>query len=108
MIFYYADLGVTNPLGGPSKLHKMSMFYWTLGNIHLELRSNLNAFQLYGITKTEYLKKPGALDKILEPFMIDIRKLESEGINIKVRGIVVKILKVLYYFVLVILLQQHY
>lgn len=84
IIFYYDDVGITNPLGGASKLHKMSMFYWTLGNIHPELRSNLNAFQLYGITKTEYLKKPGALNKILEQFMTDIRKLESEGINVKV------------------------
>lgn len=86
IIFYYDDLGVTNPLGGSSKLHKMSMFYWTLGNIHPKLRSSLNAFQLYGITKTEYLKKSSALDKMLEPFMRDIRKLESEGINVKVRG----------------------
>lgn len=41
---------------------------------------------MYGITKTEYLKKPGALDKILEPFMSDIKKLESEEININLRG----------------------
>lgn len=86
IIFYYDDLGITNPLGGASKIHKMSMFYWTLGNIHPELRSNQNAFQLYGITKTEYLKKHGALNKMLEPFMLDIKKLESEGININVRG----------------------
>jgi len=86
IIFYYDDLGITNPLGGSSKIHKMSMFYWTLGNIHPKLRSNQNAFQLYGITKTKYFKKPGALDKMLEPFMLDIKKLESEGININVRG----------------------
>lgn len=86
IIFYYDDLGIANPLGGVSKVHKMSMFYWTLGNIHPELRSRQNAFQLYAITKTEYLKQSGALDKILEPFMLDIKKLESEGINVNIKG----------------------
>ncbi|KYN26667.1 hypothetical protein ALC57_03960, partial [Trachymyrmex cornetzi] len=53
----YDDLGITNPLGGSSKIHKMSMFYW------------------------------GALDKMMEPFMSDIKKLKSEGvITINVRG----------------------
>jgi len=27
IIFYYDDLGIINPLGGSSKIHKMSMFY---------------------------------------------------------------------------------
>lgn len=85
IIFYYDDLGIANSLGGSSKIHKMSMFYWTLGNIYPELRSSQNAFQLYGITKTDYLKKPDALQKILEPFMLDIKKLELEGININIK-----------------------
>jgi len=60
---------------------------------------------LYGITKTEYLKKPGGLDKMLEPFILDIKKLESEGININVRGETKNFKGSLLF---VILLQQHY
>lgn len=53
IIIYYDDLGITNPLGVKSKTHKLSMFYWTIGNIHPQVRSNLNAIQLLAIVKTE-------------------------------------------------------
>lgn len=99
IIFYYDDLGIANPLGGSSKIHKMSMFYWTLGNIYPELRSSQNAFQLYGITKIDYLKKPDALQKILEPFVLDIKKLESEGINVNVQAEIRNFKLVLCFFV---------
>lgn len=84
VILYYDDLGIANPLGAASKSQKLSVFYWTLGNIYPEFRSSKNAIQLYAILKTEYLKKPGALKKVLEPFIKDIVKLENEGITINV------------------------
>lgn len=82
VILYYDDLGITNPLGAASQNQKLSVFYWTLGNIYPEFRSSKNAIQLYAILKTEYLRKPGALEKVLEPFMKDIITLENEGISV--------------------------
>lgn len=86
IIFYYDDLGIANPLGSAAKTHKMSMFYWTLANIYPEFRSTSNAIQLYAIVKTEYLKKPYALEIILQPFISDIKKLQTDGIDIIVNG----------------------
>lgn len=82
VILYYDDLGVANPLGAATKSLKLSVFYWTLGNIYPEFRSSRNSIQLYAILKTECLKKPRALEKPLQPFMKEIVQLETEGITI--------------------------
>ncbi|XP_018360136.1 PREDICTED: uncharacterized protein LOC108759276 [Trachymyrmex cornetzi] len=92
VILYYDDLGIANPLGAASKSQKLSVFYWTLGNIYPEFRSSKNAIQLYAILKTEYLKKPGILKKVLESFMKDIVILENEGVTINL-GTETKIFK---------------
>lgn len=36
--------------------------------------------------KTDYLKKPGALEKVLQPFINDILVLQTEGVNIQIGG----------------------
>lgn len=84
IILYYDDVCMTNPPGGNSKIHRQSMFYWTLGNLQPKLRSSLDSIQLYAIVKTEYLKKPGALDKLLKPFIDDIKILQTKGIEIDI------------------------
>ncbi|XP_066588077.1 uncharacterized protein [Prorops nasuta] len=86
IILYYDDVGVTNPIGAASKVHKLSMFYWTLANIKPEVRSSLNIIQLYAIVKTDYLKKANGLEKILESFISDIIQLQTAGIDINVGG----------------------
>jgi len=72
IILYYDDLGIANPLGSSSKIHKLSMFYWVLANIKPELRSSKNAIQLLAIVKTNYAKESKALEKILQSFIDDI------------------------------------
>ena len=62
------------------------MFYWTLANIKPEVRSLLNTIQLYAIVRTEHLKQPNGITKILQPFVADIVKLQTVGININVNG----------------------
>ncbi|CAD6220961.1 GSCOCG00011602001-RA-CDS, partial [Cotesia congregata] len=84
IIFYYDDLVVGNLLGVAAKKHKLSMFYWTLANIKPEVRSSLNIIQLYAIVRTEHLKQPNGISKILAPFINDIVKLQTVGINIHV------------------------
>jgi len=86
IILYYDDLGIANPLGTSSKIHKLSMFYWVLANIKPELRSSKNAIQLLAIVKTNYAKEPKALEKILQPFIDDIIKLQTEGVDIYING----------------------
>ncbi|KMQ84883.1 hypothetical protein RF55_16954 [Lasius niger] len=86
IIMYYDDVGMANPHGASAKIHKYSMFYWTLANLNPKVRSTLNTVQLYAIVKTAYLKKPNALQKILEPFIKDINILQSIGIDVDVGG----------------------
>ncbi|XP_044741962.1 uncharacterized protein LOC123302934 [Chrysoperla carnea] len=88
IILYMDELGVANPLASSSKTQKLTMFYWTLANIKPELRSSQNTIQLLAIVKSCYLKNPGALKKVLLPFINDIKILQTEGINVTVNGIV--------------------
>ena len=52
------------------------VFYYCLGNISPQYRSSLNAIQLFAIVKQSCLKYYG-INKILEPFMEDIKALEN-------------------------------
>ena len=83
--FYYDDVGFTNPCRTSSSKHKYAMFYWTLGNIPPEYRSHQNSMMLLGITKTSVLKKYG-LKAILQPFLKDIKILQTTGVTISVNG----------------------
>ena len=51
-------------------------FYFTLGNIHPKYRSALNSRQLLALVKVELLNAYG-MDRILEPMVKDIQKLEE-------------------------------
>lgn len=94
----YDDLEVSSPLG-PVK-HQLSFYYWTLLNIHPNLRAVLRSINLLGIAwkkdlvpDQKDLKEPFvSLDpkfknhcKILEPFLRDIKILEK-GINVEING----------------------
>ncbi|XP_066581837.1 uncharacterized protein [Prorops nasuta] len=86
IILYYDDLSMTNIVGANSKVHKQSMFYWTLANIDPKFRSTLNVIQLYATVKTEYLKESGALEKLLRPFINDIHTLQTIGFTVDIGG----------------------
>ena len=51
-------------------------FYYTLGNIQPEKRSNKNAFQLLGLLARKHLKKYG-VDALSEDFMQDLAQIEQ-------------------------------
>ena len=75
VIIYIDEIGITNPLAGASKRHKLTMIYWTISNIYPELRSTLNAINLYAIVKTQYIKQtPTFIDSILTPLVNEILK----------------------------------
>ena len=91
IMLYYDDLEICNPIGSHSTKHKIGkydyyvitigmcfsgIFYYLLGNISSQYRSCLKFIQLLAIVKHSYLKSYG-INKILEPFMNDIRALES-------------------------------
>ena len=56
--------------------YNLGLFYYTLGNISPKHRSSLDAIQLVSVVKHSIIVDYG-IDKILEPFIEDIKALES-------------------------------
>ena len=106
IILYYDELELCNPLGSRRKKHKIGMlfsllfthmltvletfkplncigaFYYILGNLRPQLRSIVSTIQLLALTKYTTVADFG-IDRIIEPLVEDLRKLESVGVNIQ-------------------------
>ena len=67
---------VSNPLGSHAGMHKVDMFYYTLGNLNPKLRSKRCAVRLLAIVNGKLVKKYG-YNAVLEPILSDIKILES-------------------------------
>lgn len=52
------------------------VFYYQLGNLTPKFRSSLSSIHLVCIAKSSVIQRHGP-DKILEPFMADIKELEK-------------------------------
>ena len=89
IMFYYDDVEVCNPIGSRNKVHKLGMiiitiiliivlglFDYTFGNISPKHRSSLDAIQRVSVVKHSVVFDYG-IDKILEPFIEDMKALES-------------------------------
>jgi len=79
------DIEVVNPIGAHVKKHKLSMFYFTLGNIPPQHRSKLTSIQLLAIAKTKDVRKFG-VSKLLDDFLCTVNKLASGGIVMELHG----------------------
>ena len=82
---YHDDWETVNPLGTSRKKHKISAFYWILGNLPPKLRSTLKVIQLAIFAKTEDVKYFG-LEKILSRFLSDMKVLEEHGVFVESLG----------------------
>ncbi len=52
------------------------MFYYTLGNIHPQLRSTLRAIQLLSVVNVTLIEKYG-MDEVLRPFVEELKEFEK-------------------------------
>ena len=52
------------------------MFYYTLTNIHLALRSRLQTIMLLLVVESKHIEKYG-IDQIMKPFVSGMMELES-------------------------------
>lgn len=82
---YNDEFEIVNPLGSRKSLHKISAFYFTLGNIHPKYRSNLKHIHLSILVYNRLFKQYGA-DRILAPLISDIQKLQTDGIEVLYEG----------------------
>lgn len=74
ILLYYDDINLSNPL--TNKVHKITLFYYQLGNIRKEYRSKLDSIRLFAVCKTSYLRYYG-LNAILKPLVRDLKTLGS-------------------------------
>ena len=63
----------------------LGVFYYQLGNISPQYRSLLRSIQLVAVAECSIILKYGS-NKILEPFMADIHKLEQVRLLISGQG----------------------
>lgn len=80
VILYIDDFQIVSPLGNKTKKHKITAIYWSLGNIPHQFRSKLYTIQLLCLTRTSNIKKH--CHQIFKNIIMDIKVLESQGINI--------------------------
>lgn len=84
--FYNDDIVINNALGTKTVAHKLSIFYFSIQNMPKYINSCLSSIHLVAICYACDVEKYG-INKILERFMIDLKKLESnEGVKIKLGG----------------------
>jgi len=89
IIFYHDDVELTNEQ--TKRKHKMSMFYFRLGNILPEYRSKLKSINLLAIVEYRYLKKYG-VEKILAPFIKELNILGSDmGYDFQVHNGIIRL-----------------
>lgn len=83
---YYDDIVVNNALGTKTVPHKLGMFYYTIGNIPHYMNSSLGGIHILSICTTADVNKYG-FHKILEPFLNELKILESDaGVEIDLNG----------------------
>ena len=74
IVLYFDDINLSNPL--TNKVHKITLFYYQLGNIRKEYRSKLDSIYLLAVCKTSYMGCYG-LNCILEPLVKELKSLGS-------------------------------
>uniref|UniRef100_A0A1X7UBD0 C2H2-type domain-containing protein n=1 Tax=Amphimedon queenslandica TaxID=400682 RepID=A0A1X7UBD0_AMPQE len=86
IMLYYDDVEVCNPIGSKAKIHKLGLFYYTLGNLSPKYRSSMVTIQLVAIVKYTLLQRYGH-EAILRPFIDDVKALESDaGVTLWING----------------------
>ncbi|KAK3929434.1 Zinc finger protein 423 [Frankliniella fusca] len=85
IILYYDDLEIANALGSKDTIHRLGCFYFSIQNLPPEESSLLSSIFLLALTYSEDLKKPGAIAKVLFPFISDLKRLK-DGVEIDLHG----------------------
>lgn len=78
---YYDDFETSNPLGSKQGIHKLGCLYFTLRNLPPRLNSSLMNIHLISLFHSQDAKKYG-IDKILTPFIEDVKILEHSGMKV--------------------------
>ncbi|KAK3924430.1 Zinc finger protein 322 [Frankliniella fusca] len=75
---YWDDVEVVNPLGSKTTIHKIAAFYFSIQNLPPVESSQLSSIYLLALAYSEDIKTAGGFEKVLAPFLAELRRLESE------------------------------
>ncbi|XP_044579588.1 uncharacterized protein LOC123261800 [Cotesia glomerata] len=75
---YYDELEIVNPLGSKTGIHKLGAFYYSIQNIPSQINYDLNSIHVLALCADVDVKKYG-FKAILQPFLNDLEKLESDA-----------------------------
>lgn len=65
----YDEVEMCNPLGSHTKRHKLSIVFYTLGNLHPKYRSSLSAINLVLVATVPVIEHHG-INQILKPLFL--------------------------------------
>ncbi|XP_065675796.1 uncharacterized protein LOC136092003 [Hydra vulgaris] len=82
---YNDELEICNALGSRKGTHKVSIFYFLVGNIETHLWTNLDHIHLVLVAQYSTVKMYG-YDKILNKLRNDIKLLEIDGLDLNILG----------------------
>ena len=74
-----------NPLGAKWGKHKVSGFYFVIGNLQPRYRSNLRNIHLLAIVHDKLIKKY-SFERVLEPLLKDLHEPQTGGITVQLDG----------------------
>lgn len=81
---YFDEIVVNNPLGAKVHPHKVGAFYFIIQNLPDHLNSFLGGVHVFAFSYSADVSKYG-MEKMLEPFLFDLARLESdEGVKYEV------------------------
>lgn len=78
---YTDEFEVVNPLGAKKAIHKVTAFYFTIGNLEQKYKSQLRHIHLCLLIRHQLFQKYPHKD-ILRPLLLDLKELFTKGIDI--------------------------
>ena len=82
---YHDDFNIVNPLGNTTEKYKVSTFYFVIENLSAKFKSRLKDIHLAVLSPAAFVSIYG-YKPILAPLLDDIKKLETEGIQVMFKG----------------------
>lgn len=81
ILLYYDEFEVANALGSKTVIHKLGAFFFQILNHPSEDLSELSSIHLLALCYADDMEVEGAFEKVLTPFLLDMKKLSSpEGV----------------------------
>lgn len=85
ILLYYDELETANALGSKTIIHKLGAFFFQILNLPAEQLSKMWSIHLLNLVNADDMKKPGAFNKVLTPFIQEMKKLSSdEGVHVTI------------------------